>query len=115
SGAAGEKKSVSESTESVPLMTTNDVKFGRLNGRPMPNLALSVGSDVPAFPIRPIPFYEDPTLRRLLGLRRDVKRVGHDGKPTWKFWQWPERWEQADESPPYLCRTPRLSAAERAA
>ena len=115
SGAVGEKKSISESVETVPLMTTNDVKFGRLNGKPMPNLAFSVGSDVPAFPLRPVPYYEDPTLRKLLGLKRTLKKVGYDGKPTWKFWEWEERWDQVDESPPYLKRIPRKSAAERAA
>lgn len=115
SGPKGEKQSISESVESVSLMSTNDVKFGRLNGRPMPNIALSVGSDVPAFPIRPIAYYEDPTLRKLLGLKRTLKKTGYDGKPTWKFWQWEERWEQPDESPPYLRRKRRLSASERAA
>lgn len=114
SGAAGEKKSISESVETVPLMTANDVRFGRLNGKPMPNLALSVGSDVPAFPLRPVPYYEDPTLRRLLGLKRTLKRVGKDGKPTKRFWEWEERWDQTDTSPPYLQRTPRKTPAERA-
>jgi hypothetical protein len=104
SGAPGEKKSVSESIENVPLMTTTDVKSMRLNGRPRPNLALSVGADVPAFPLRPIPFYEDPVQRRLLGLRKRVVRKGSDGQPTWRFWEWSERWEPPEGGAPYLRR-----------
>lgn len=115
SGVAGEKKNISESTETMPLMTTQDVRFGRLNGKPMPNLAFSVGSDVPAFPLRPIPFYEDPTMRKMLGLERNLQKEGYDGRPTWKFWKWSERWDQSEESPPYLQRTKRRTPAERAA
>jgi hypothetical protein len=113
SGVAGEKKNVSTQSQSMPLMEANDIINMKLNGDVMPGMALSVGSDVPAFPLRPVPFYEDPTMRKLLGLERELSKKGFSGQDTWKFWEWGERWNQSAESPPYLARRKSLTPAER--
>jgi type IV secretory pathway TraG/TraD family ATPase VirD4 len=115
SGVKGEKQSISESIESVPLMSTSEVIQMKLNGKVMDGMALSVGADLPSFPFRLVPYYEDPELRKLLKLKKDVRRVGYEGTPTWKFWQWGERWEQTVDGPRYLTRARQKTPAERAA
>lgn len=113
SGVRGEKQSISRSIEEKPLMTTTDVRDMRLNGDRKPQLALSVGSDVPPFPLRPIPFYEDPTLRKMLGLERELIKTGPSGQETWKWWHWNEYWNPQTESDPYLSRRKMKSPAQR--
>jgi type IV secretory pathway TraG/TraD family ATPase VirD4 len=115
SGVKGEKENISESIESVPLMTTAEVIQMKLNGAVQQAMALSVGADLPSFPFRLVPFYEDPELRRLLKLKRSVSRKGYEGQATWKFWEWGERWEPTEDGPRYLTRQIRKTPAERAA
>lgn len=97
----GEHKSISTSVERVPLMTQRDVKDMVLNGEPRDEMALSVGAEVPAFPLLPIPFYEDPMLRKLLGMKRKVYKKGAP-------WKWRERWSlNYDKSSKFIHRRPR--------
>lgn len=116
SGVKGEKTNVSESVETVPLMSANDLIGMKLNGRPKPEMAMSVGSDVPPFPLRPSFYFKDPHLRKLLGLSRVLDRGGNQGKEfTWKFWEWDELWVQQGEARRYLTRRTRASSSERGA
>lgn len=100
SGSSGEK-SVSVSVERVPLMTLRDVKDMALNGEARKDMALSVGSQVPAFPLLPIPYFEDPMLRKLLGMKRAINKKGMP-------WQWKERWSMKhDQNSKFINRRPR--------
>lgn len=86
SGASGEKKSISTSVEKVQLMSPNDMGHMKINGKAIPNLALSIGRETEAFPFYPVPYYDDPDLRKLLRMKRTLKKKG-------PFWNWTERWE----------------------
>ena len=86
SQSGSQDKNVSYSIERVPRMSLNDVKNMVLNGERKEDMALSVGAETEAFPLLPIPFYEDPALRKLLGMKKTLNKSG-------PFWEWTERWE----------------------
>lgn len=112
SGTGKEGRSTSESQEEVALMSGPDVKQMRLNGRMMPKLALSIGADVPAFPIRPVQYWDDPTIRSLMKMKRKVVRTDKNNKPSLlRFWEWKELWGMPEDATPYLTRRPSLKTA----
>jgi hypothetical protein len=80
-----------------------------------PQLCLSVGADVPAFPMRKVGYYEDPDIRRILGMKRRLVREDSGGKKTWRFWEWREEWSTVMDETPFVVRAKALPAAERVA
>lgn len=117
SGTEGEsKRSYNIQDERVDLMSPNDLIYMKLNGQSRPDMAINMTKDFDPFPMRPLPFYEDPVVRKLLGMERTLKKVDQAGRKTWKFWLWQEAWDFPSKSPkPLLVRRRPLSEAERAA
>lgn len=113
SGAPGEKQSITESVERVPRMTTAEVKAMEINGRRQDGIALNVGAAAPPFPFMLAAVDQDPTLRKLLKLRRVILRKGEDGRVSWRFWEWKERWLPPEHAPPILRRQAQRTATER--
>lgn len=98
------KKNVSVSFERVRRLEPSDLHDGRLNGEIKKKIAFSVGHLTPAFPIMPVPFWEDPFLRKVLAMQRRVAK----NNPKWKFWSWKDEWVTVvDENAKYIVRRKR--------
>src|SRR5690606_33095631 len=101
SGSDGEKKNVSKSIERVRLMDVNDVRDMRLNGERKEKMALSVGGETPPFPFIPVSYWDDPIIRKLLGLELKVAKNG-------PFWTWQDMWTpRIDPDDKYIHRRKR--------
>lgn len=102
SGTDGDgKKNISKSIERVSRVDTNDIRDGRLNGQTKEKLAFSVGGETPAFPFIPVPYWEDPLIRKLLDLELTVVKEG-------PFWNWTDYWQpRIDPDDKYIHRRKR--------
>jgi hypothetical protein len=102
----GKGEAQTESSQSVPLMDPSDLMYMKLNGEEVPGMAMSCGSDTPPFPIRPVAFYEDPVMQKMLKMYKTVKKSSSSGKeiPVWQFWNWEIQWAQEEVRTPYLSR-----------
>lgn len=110
------KKNISIQDESKDLMGSNDFIYMKLNGTARPDMAMNMSKDVEPYPMKPLPFYEDPVCHKLLNMERTLVRTDDSGRPTWKFWMWKEQYDFARTKPrPLLVRRYPLPEADRRA
>lgn len=109
------KKNISVQEEKVDLMSPNDLIYMKINGESRPDMAINMTKDFDPFPMRPLPFYEDPICRKLLGMERKLNKVDRTGASSWKFWEWQESWDFSKKpAKPLLVRRVPVADSARA-